>query len=409
MKALSCPQIWQEFFDYKLAGGHMSNGEEKKLADFIEGQAYLPVIDTIERGTGFAPPHKKIISKLHSTKKRVVYVYSEEENRVLKFLTYLLQKKYDYLYADNLYSFRQGVGAHDAIKRLVKTPGIGRMWSYKVDISNYFNSIPVSELLKIMRDKLRADKQVCDFLETLLLNPWVIEDGVQIKEEKGIMAGTPVSTFLANLYLCHMDHYFQNENVIYARYSDDIIVFAETKDQLDEYVRQIQSILLQSGLSINADKEAYTAPGEKWTFLGFSYQNGTVDISPISVDKMKAKMRRKARALERWRVRKNIGRVQAARAFIKVFNKKLFENPAEHELTWTRWYFPMINTTESLKIIDEYSQYNIRVLATGKHTKAAYNFRYEEMKELGYVTLVNAYYSFLKEKDGTKEKGCCKI
>ena len=84
---------------------------------------------------------------------------------------------------------------------VIKTPGIGRMWSYKVDISNYFNSIPVSELLKIMRDKLRADKQVCDFLETLLLNPWVIEDGVQIKEEKGIMAGTPVSTFLANLYL----------------------------------------------------------------------------------------------------------------------------------------------------------------------------------------------------------------
>lgn len=81
-----------------------------------------------------------------------------------------------------------------------------------------------------------------------------------------------------------------------------------------------------------------------------------------------------------------------------MFSRKLFENPVEHELTWARWYFPLINTADSLKIIDEYCQSRIRYLATGKHTKAAYNFRYEEMKELGYVSLVNRY-----DKQGGKE------
>lgn len=61
-------------------------------------------------------------------------------------------------------------------------------------------------------------------------------------------------------------------------------------------------------------------------------------------------------------------------------------------MTWVRWYFPLINTATSLKTIDAYSQSCIHYLATGKHTKAAYNFRYEQMKELGYISLVNRFY-----------------
>ena len=129
-----------------------------------------------------------------------------------------------------------------------------------------------------------------------------------------------------------------------------------------------------------------------WTFLGICYRDGVIDVAPASVEKLKAKMRRKTRALVRWQARKGATGVNAAKAFIRVFNRKLFENPVEHELTWVRWYFPLINTADSLKIIDEYSQSCIRYLATGTHTKAAYNFRYEQMKELGYISLVNRYY-----------------
>ena len=143
---------------------------------------------------------------------------------------------------------------------------------------------------------------------------------------------------------------------------------------------------------MNPKKESRTAPGEAFVFLGFRFDGGTVDVAPASVDKLKAKMRRKTRALMRWKARKNTTGINAAKAFIRVFNRKLFDNPIEHELTWARWYFPLITTVDSLQIIDHYSQSCIRYLATGKHTKAAYNFRYAQMKELGYVSLVNCYY-----------------
>ena len=207
------------------------------------------------------------------------------------------------------------------------------------------------------------------------------------------MAGTPISTFLANLYLSHMDHHFAANGVPYARYSDDIILFSPTEAELEMNVAKIHQFLSDAGLTINPAKEARTAPGERWTFLGICYQAGVIDVAPASLEKLKAKMRRKSRALVRWQARKGTTGQNAAKAFIRVFNKKLFENPLEHELTWVRWYFPLINTSASLKVIDQYSQQCIRYLATGKHNKSQYNFRYEDMKELGYKSLVNCYYN----------------
>lgn len=398
LHSLSLETLWQEFLEYKREGGHLSRKDMQALEQFVERRDYLPVAEKLQQGGTFPPPRKSEISKTNSDKKRIVYTYAESENWVLKLLTYLLQRKYDHLFADNLYSFRPGKSVREAVMRLTHTPKIRQMWSYKVDISNYFNSIPVARLLPLLQDTLRDEPGVYRFLESLLTNPLVDDHGTLIPEEKGIMAGTPVSTFLANLYLSHMDHAFAREKVLYARYSDDIILFTPTAEALEQRIAQIQRYLSHAGLTVNPAKEARTAPGEMWIFLGICYRNGIIDVAPVSVEKLKAKMRRKSRALVRWQARKGATGERAAKAFVRVFNRKLFENPAEHELTWARWYFPLINTTEALKTIDAYSQRCIRYLATGKHTKAQYNFRYEQMKHLGYISLVNRYYKFHDEE-----------
>ncbi len=396
---LSCPEVWQQFLEYKREGGHLHPKEFQELERFAQQRGYLNVAEKLQTGGTFAPPRKTEISKMSTGKKRIVYTYAEDENWVLKLLTWLLQRKYDCLFACNLYSFRPRKGVRDAVKRLTHTPNIRKMWSYKVDISNYFNSVPVERLLPLLRETLKEEPEICCFLESLLNNPLVNDHGTLIPEEKGIMAGTPISTFLANLYLAHMDHYFADAGVLYARYSDDIIVFGTTEEEREQYAATILRFLNEAGLSVNPAKEARTVPGEMWTFLGICYRDGIIDVAPISVEKLKAKMRRKVRALVRWQARKRTTGVNAAKAFVRAFNRKLFENPAEHELTWVRWYFPLINTTQSLKVIDEYSQSCIRYLATGKHTKAQYDFRYEQIKALGYISLVNRYYKQGKEQE----------
>ena len=93
-------------------------------------------------------------------------------------------------------------------------------------------------------------------------------------------------------------------------------------------------------------------------------------------------MRRKAKALVRWKKRTGACNERAIRAFIRHFNRKFYDNPKQHEVTWCRWYFPTITTSKSLHVLDEYMISCIRYIATGKHTKANFNLRYDEIKEL---------------------------
>ena len=108
-------------------------------------------------------------------------------------------------------------------------------------------------------------------------------------------------------------------------------------------------------------------------------------------------MRRKSRALVRWKNKKGADGVRAAKAFVKTFNKKLYDNPINDELTWTRWYFPLINTVETLNNIDRYEQDCIRYIATEKRTKGRFDFTYDDMKRIGYKCLVHEYYQTRKE------------
>ena len=396
LEQLLQPEIWKKYYEHKIEKGHLTEPDREELREFIEKEQYRDTVEKILQGGGFSNPRKICLSKMHTSKKRIVYTYETAENHVLKVLTYLLHRKYDTIFAPNLYSFRPGIGVKNAVYTLTHTKNIAGKWSYKADISNYFNSIPVGRMLERLKMVLKEDEDVFCFIALLLQNPKVQTEGKIIEEEKGIMAGTAISTFLANVYLASLDHYFRDKGTLYARYSDDIILFADTKEELEENIAHLQQILSASGLVMNPAKECITGPGKMWTFLGISYHNGVVDVAPVSVEKLKAKMRRKTRALMRWKARKGATGEQAAKAFIRVFREKLFENPAQHELTWARWYFPLINTAESLKMLDQYSESCVRYLVTGKHTKAAYNCRYEDIKRLGFVSLVNQYYK--KEK-----------
>ena len=391
LNTLSDPESWKRFYEYKtsLASPGVFT---KTLKRFISEQAYLPVCGSILRGEPFPLPRKAVISKMSTGKKRTVYIYPQAHGLVLKHLTWLMLRRYDALFCPNLYSFRPGKTAKDALRRLIRTPSLPSLWTYKADIHNYFNSIPVERLLPMLKEALSDDPPLCDFLSRLLSEPHVLDKGSMIPEEKGIMAGTPLSAFFANLYLKELDRHFYEAGVTYARYSDDIILFADSEEALIRHRAFVHQFLQEAGLLINPDKEKTYAPGEGWTFLGFCYKDGIVDIAPASLRKLKAKMRRKTRALARWKKRRGLEGNKAAAAFIRVFNRKLFEPADGRELSWSLWFFSVINTARSLRGIDRYAQECLRYLISGRRTKARFNVRYEDLKALGYRSLVHEYY-----------------
>ena len=401
--SLADPAAWEKFYEYKTSLV-IPKEFAKELRAFIDERAYLPVLWRMAAGEPFPLPQKAVISKLSTQKKRIVYIYPKAENIVLKFLTYLLLRRYDGIYTDKLYSFRPGRGAKDAFRSLLCTPGIRQMYAYKADVHNYFNSIPIQMLLPMLEEVLlggacdEPDPELFMFLSELLLEPQVLYEGEEITEEKGIMAGTPLASFYANLYLKDLDEYFDKQKIPYIRYSDDIILFGKTREETEACAQCVREHLSKKGLTINPDKEEFREPSEGFVFLGFSQKNGVVDIAPASVKKMKQKMRRKTRALRRWSLRKGIEGEAAAKAFIRVFNRKLFEGAKDSDLTWSQWFFSVINTDTSLREIDHYAQECIRYLISGKRTKARFNVRYEDIKDLGCKNLVHEYYAYNKEE-----------
>ena len=82
------------------------------------------------------------------------------------------------------------------------------------------------------------------------------------------------------------------------------------------------------------------------------------------------------------------------KGLINHFNRVFFVDGDTEMLTWSRWFFPVINQTNGLKEIDHYLQQNIRFLSTGKHNKTNYKTDYAQLKRLGYKSLVNEYYKY---------------
>lgn len=397
IEKLTGHELWLEFLEYKTGKKLLSIKEEKLLREYIEGKKYMDVAQRVAEGKfHFSVPEKKEINKLGSSKKRVVYCFPDEENMLLKMLSYLLYK-YDHVIPDNCYSFRKDTGAINAFVKMTKYPDICELYGFKADVSNYFNSIDTSFMISILNEVITDDMLLLKLLTDLLCDDRALWQGEIIREPRGVMAGTPTSPFFANLYLKEMDEYFAANNVLYARYSDDILIF-DTKEKLNEHIKTYHDFLNKYQLVSNPSKEQYFEPGDKWNFLGFDYQNGTVDISEVAVRKLMDKIRRGAKSLRRWMLKKEVSPTRTLKAFNRKFNRKFYGAENSKELTWCRWYFPIINTSDSLHFIDNYMQDWQRYIVTGKHNKANYKkVPYNMLTESGYRPLVSEYYKRKKK------------
>ena len=394
IKQLATQEPWEKFLAYRLKKGRFDWRKFNDADDFVANKSYIPTALELIRGMSLGVPRKITINKIGTDKKRVVYMFDKDKVEFLKLISYLLYK-YDCCFAPNCFAFRRGIRVCEAIRSIHKSVKYKSMWAYKVDIQNYFNSISISILLPQLKKILADDVLLYDFFKRLLNDNRAEENGTIVYGLRGVMAGVPTAPFLANVYLHEMDHYFDQKGVIYARYSDDIIVFANDYNLLLEYISTIKIFLDKYNLRVNPTKERIYTPDEAYDFLGFKCYGEKIDISNIGIEKMKKRIRRKARSILRWKKRKNKSSEVAQIRLIKYFNGKFFECSGNRNiLTWARWYLPVINCDEGLRKIDHYLQQYLRVLNTGRHTKSNYRTTYFDLKKIGYKSLVHEYYEY---------------
>ena len=115
-------------------------------------------------------------------------------------------------------------------------------------------------MVKMIYDRI-DDKVLCRFLEAHLNKKEVEYNGEIIEEEKGVMAGTPISPFLANLYLTDLDETFKGD--LYARYADDIIFFARTSEERDEKEKKLLEFVYEKESVSKTQRRSCGSESEK--------------------------------------------------------------------------------------------------------------------------------------------------
>ncbi len=355
----------------------------KKVNDFITGN-YT-----------FSIPQKVKVNKESNDKKRIVYKFPLTDDIFLRAINKYLSEKYSYLVSSACHSFQKGKGAKSAFKSLLKDKNINKKAVLKLDIHNFYNSINIHDFFKNLPNEIKKDKLAYHYLEQILLNNSAFENGHKVTENKGLMAGTSIAPFLSNLYLKDIDEHFVNQGVTYARYSDDLIIF-DYESVIGKHKNYIEEKIINKNLKLNFEKTFLKNPGESWDFLGFNYNNGQIDISDNSYNKLKRKIKRLSIRYYKLSGKDKFTKNEILSFFIAKINSKLYgKEKSLNDLCWSRWYFPLINTDLTLKKIDNYIQQRLRYSVSGRYSKINYKQTpYKKLQQSGYKPLTTMFYLF---------------
>lgn len=377
--------------------------EPEKVIPF---ENYLNILSEMANQThSWSIPKRLEIAKNFSSKLRIVYTYPVEEMFVLRAVNHFLFEKYHKHLSLSYFPSRGRTPAQCLsyiIRRreayLRSKPGLQGLYGMHLDVSDYFNSMNPHLLFERLPEALKNDGDFVWLYENTLLNPWCMQKGERVRlENKGAMAGLPITAFFAACYLKDLDKTFDDARIPYARYSDDIIFFVESEAVREQWLESVVTAVRESGLKINAEKTQAIASDQPWTFIGFEVHQNRIDVSSHQYIKLKRRFSIWAR---RYRKRVEIGAgtqkrpmspEKAVSALIRNINRALFR-PVRDKYCWAQWAFPTINRLDRIQALDRLIQEKLRYVYTGSYSQK--NFRilpYQRLKELGYHSLEKLY------------------
>ena len=386
----------ESFLVHQVESGKQKHNPEQyaEMEAYLNSGEYPADLERLKKGDYFFPaPFHYRITKNESGKKRDVYAFKGRNLYVLKMISWVMHEYDNTMFPPGLYSFRRNIHAKDFLKKVRSFRHLDGFWIIKTDVSNYVGSIVPEKIIPQIEELWRDDPELVGVLKFLLLRRECIErDGTVVKCEPGGLGGIPVANFFMNVYLMDMDRYFNRRSPLYCRYSDDVIILARSREEAGAYLEKFNEILDERQLYTNPDKTQLIEPGGPVEVLGFMLKGGKVDLSDHAIHKIKHKIRMRANRLLRYKARAHLEDSVVGEKMINFCNKTFFAAFEPHELCWARWYFPVITTDEGLKKVDQYAQDAIRLVMNGSMHRRRYNVRYEDMKSLGYRSLVHAYY-----------------
>lgn len=389
---LNNAEHWDATYNRLAAKPYLSSDVLNELSVVRDFEKEI-VIDELLNGTyKWSIPRKVLIAKSGTNKKRIIYVYGIRDRYVLGVLYRALSAVCKNLISDRCFSYKKQVSTSSAIQYLLKNQG-DNVYGVKIDIHAYFNSVS-QEKVTSMINELFVDGLKTTMEKLMLTNKVRFENKVK-DEFMSLIPGCAMGSFFANYTLRECDQYFEDNNILYARYSDDIIILSDSQEKLHSHLNVISDYLKRYSLEINPKKYVWFSPTDEINFLGLKItKNKDIDIADHSKQKIKKQIHRWCRKGRVLIERDGAKFDKVAANIIRRYNYKNFKCFVLNDSTfgWCHYAFRYITTIKSLIELDIYLKDTLRAMKTGHHNKAnARVLNDDELKKLGWVSLIDLY------------------
>lgn len=205
---------------------------------------------------------------------RKVYAPSKKLKLIQRFINSSILEFAEYN-RDVVYSYRKGAVIREAVEKHSSS-----QYFFQTDISDFFSSLKSNDIYKAITTRL-SKVPVTD-LESYIDRILYI-----MVVDNQLPAGFATSPLLSNICLADFDdalkYYCDTNNLVYTRYSDDLIISSKNNEFISDIENVIQRLLHQEisfEVNLNKNKTKIKHLGQKIKILGFSIlPNGIVTIS----------------------------------------------------------------------------------------------------------------------------------
>lgn len=174
------------------------------------------------------------------------------------------------MFHDDSYGYRPHRGVDTALKKVRERVKTGQDWLVDADISQFFDSIPHAQLLKLLK------KFIADPPTLQIISLW-LQQGAHssslLGARRGIPQGAVLSPLFCNVYLHEFDLALAQANIPFVRFADDFLLFATSQTKAGQARQYAEKQLGKLGLSCHPDKTQVIRSNAKVIFLGEALPN----------------------------------------------------------------------------------------------------------------------------------------
>lgn len=380
----------KEIINEALLHGNTKGIPRETLSIFSEPKGRIVLAKLFEdEEYEISPPKISLIPKKHSTEMRKVYVNNPLDRMILSIINNVYSRLYSNLIHPNCVSYQKGLGVGRIVKNISRqicsSPAVK---GYKVDLSKYFDSVNKETLFQALTE-LNTNSPIDKIILRYYSDDHIIdENGNRIDKYKSLAQGCALGAFLANYILRDIDEEISNMNVMYYRYSDDILILGKDADRA---LTRLNEMLQAKGLTLNPKKIFKLDSNTEFEFLGIKIDQEKLSMSDDSIDNYKRKIKEITKYKKGTKRCSRDEQRKAIRRINRYIYTDYIDNP--DSFGWMEYFGSVCNSEDDFRLLDEFTKDHIKALYTGKwnHTTNRNKTSNDILRELGYVSLLHMF------------------